>query len=254
MAGIEVGVAIAGAAATLLSGAITSLLREHSTTEAVVKVMKAFVQVKERTSTDNSLTELQGALPSEEGADVGFRTRLREVRDALRRQRVLAIAYRAANSLLVIGQFIIGGLLTSSFLQEQLSKNLIGVLGLLVLLASLLRQHFRPDVQVVRCLQRASRLRGLVRTAEDQMFARREGSEEAPSLTQMRKRLSDGLTEIEESEAQEADLASAGSKRRASRVSRGRKTKSAEPEANAKAEPTPLKFGDKPASGDCIVS
>ncbi|MFL6527935.1 MAG: hypothetical protein ACJ8IQ_07555 [Chthoniobacterales bacterium] len=74
------------------------------------------------------------------------RDRLQDARDALERQQRLASANRWTSRLLTFGQYIIGGLLASSFVQQALSREFVGVLGLLVLVSSLLYQHFRPDI------------------------------------------------------------------------------------------------------------
>jgi hypothetical protein len=141
-------------------------------------------------------------------AENGLKVRFQDVKKELRRQRSLATVYRIADTLLTIGQFIVGGLLASSFLQEKLPREMVGFLGLIVLGSSLLRQHFRPDAELAGCRQRAVQLKLLIRTAEDQLFSRDEGDENAPTLSRIRSMLSDGLTKIEESQLPDLSMVS----------------------------------------------
>jgi hypothetical protein len=210
--GIDVVAALAVLITTLLSGGITSLLKEGNASEAILKLLSTFLNIEKPGPGEKTISQLEQMAPREPDVEVGLRTRLEDVRDAFRKQKALAAANRVSNGLLVIGQFIIGGLLTSSFLQEQLSQRLVGGLGLLVLLSSLLRQHFRPDVQAAGCLQRAARLKSLLRQAEDQMFSRLEGVPDAPSVTEIRKLLSDGLTAVEDSALHDAGIGAVTSK------------------------------------------
>ena len=129
--------------------------------------------------------------------------RLREVRAALDRQTSIASTNRWTSSLLTIGQYIIGGLLASSFVQQSLRPDLVGVLGLLVLISSLIYQHFRPDIQLRGAMSRALRLRAVIRSAEDDLYAIRSNSPTAPTVESLRRRLSEALSSIESSELQD---------------------------------------------------
>lgn len=95
--------------------------------------------------------------------------RIEEARDALRQQLSAAKWSRVSSNSLTVSQYIIGGLLASSFVQESLSPKLVGSLGLLVLLASLIKQHFHPDVSAETAIKKAAQLRALIRTSEDQL-------------------------------------------------------------------------------------
>jgi hypothetical protein len=129
--------------------------------------------------------------------------RLEEVRAALSRQQFLAATNRWVNRLLTVGQYIIGGLLASSFVQQSLSREMVGALGLLVLISSLIYQHFRPDLQLREAMGRSLRLRSLVRQADDDIYAMRSGSSNAPSVADFRRKISTALTDIEASEYQD---------------------------------------------------
>jgi hypothetical protein len=149
-----------------------------------------------------------GETPTFDPAETGLKVRFQDVKKELRRQHRLATASRIADTLLTIGQFIVGGLLTSSFLQERLPREMVGFLGLIVLGSSLIRQHLKLDVAVAGFRQRTVQLRHLIRTAEDQLFSRNEGDENALTLSQIRSLLSDGLTKIEESQLPDLSMVS----------------------------------------------
>jgi hypothetical protein len=130
-------------------------------------------------------------------ADEAVADRLNDVRQALRREESSARAYRAAGSLLLFGQVIVGSVLASSFVQESLSKQVIGVLGLLVLTSSLLRQQYRPELRSVASRKRAVLLRSTLREVEDLLALHREGQSAAIDLGEIRKMLRDALSTIE---------------------------------------------------------
>jgi hypothetical protein len=132
-------------------------------------------------------------------------SRLADARHELRRQEMRSRWSRIAAGLLTFAQYIVGGILASSFVQKNLSGDTVGFLGVVVLVSSLVHQRYRPDVQF-RCGKgRCATLRRLIRSTEDDLFALREHRAGAPTLLDIRKRISDGLTRIEESEIAELD-------------------------------------------------
>jgi hypothetical protein len=133
--------------------------------------------------------------------------RLDEARDMLRRQQSIAKSNRWISTSLTVGQYIIGGLLASSFLQQSLSSNVVGLLGLLVLVSSLLFQHFRPDIRLRGALARTLLLKTLIRTSEDDLYSMRCSDPSVDAVYGLRKRISDGLSRIEASELDEMPIA-----------------------------------------------
>src|SRR5579864_3843459 len=84
--------------------------------------------------------------------------RIEEAKDTFRRQTSSARWSTISGNFLSVAQYIIGGLLASSFVQESLSPRLVGSLGLLVLLASLIKQHFHPEVGADNARNKAAHL------------------------------------------------------------------------------------------------
>jgi hypothetical protein len=128
----------------------------------------------------------------------GLARRLQEARQALAQQGALATKHRIAGLILLFGQYIFGGLLASSFMQDMMSKQMMGVLGLFVLASSLVRQHYNPEIHCIAANQRAARLRALIRETEDGILSAREGSPDALPPHEARKILSDGIRRIGE--------------------------------------------------------
>ena len=124
-------------------------------------------------------------------------TRLAEARYALGRQETSARWNKWSMHSLVFGQYIVGGVLATSFIQSALSKETVGVLGLLVLVSSLIHQRFRPDLQYRNAKERASLLRVLIRKAEDEIYAIRSSHPDAKTVRIVRQMVSDGLSKIE---------------------------------------------------------
>jgi hypothetical protein len=131
--------------------------------------------------------------------------RLDEATELLQSQLRTAWLYAVASSLLTFGQFVVGAVLASSFVQQSLSKGLVGSLGLVVLLASAVRQRYRPDVRARSARQRAIHLRSLIRRAEDGLAALHLKVPGVHSLKIISDSLSQGITEIELSELAETD-------------------------------------------------
>lgn len=111
---------------------------------------------------------------------------------------------RTAN-LLAIGQYIVGGVLASSFIQESLTPKLVGGLGVLVLVASLFRQHFHPEIISEDARKRASQLQALIRTSEDRLSIldakTATGQDHSDAMISLMEQLTQRLTEIESHEA-----------------------------------------------------
>jgi hypothetical protein len=132
-------------------------------------------------------------------------SRLPQVRDALKRQEAIVKWNGRASASLTFGQYIIGGLLASAFVQQSLTAQVVGSLGVLVLVSSLVHQHYRPDLQASGARQRMARLRALILEIEDDLFALRSGQDGAPTVYAIRKKASTGLAQAEENELLEAN-------------------------------------------------
>jgi hypothetical protein len=73
-------------------------------------------------------------------------------------------------------------------------------LGVLVLLSSLIRQRYRPDIRAVGAKRRAVLIRSFIREVEDNLYAINKGQENAPSVFLIRKTVTERLSRVEESE------------------------------------------------------
>jgi len=127
--------------------------------------------------------------------------RIFETRQELVRQQQLVRIHRLAGWLLTFGQFVIGGLLASSFVQQSLSKELIGGLGLLVLVSSLLRQHYQPEVEAGAARRRVAKLKNVLREVEDNIELQQENNTSALTSGQLRMLLRQALAETESPDA-----------------------------------------------------
>lgn len=129
-----------------------------------------------------------------------LKKRIQEAQESLKFQNNSEKTNTWATNSLVIGQYIVGGLLASSFIQNTLTKDLIGFLGLLVLASALIHQRFRPDLRAQGSKQRAFRLRSLIRDVEIDLAALKAGANDAPQLIDIIKKVSIILEKIEKSE------------------------------------------------------
>ena len=127
--------------------------------------------------------------------------RIEEAKDTFRRQTSSARWSTISGDFLSVAQYIIGGLLASSFVQESLSPKLVGSLGLLVLLASLIKQHFHPEVSAENACKKAAQLRALIRTSEDQLAILdakiASGQDHTDAMISLLMKITERLTEID---------------------------------------------------------
>lgn len=126
-------------------------------------------------------------------------TRLFDARQAMEEQ-VRALKWnRRTENYLKFGHYIIGGVLATSFVQSSLSTTSAGFLGVLVLMSSLIHQHYRPDVKANNALDRSLRLKQLIREGEDLVFDMKRKNDDQ-SITKVRQLISKKLADIERSE------------------------------------------------------
>jgi hypothetical protein len=126
--------------------------------------------------------------------------RLQEAKDERSTQRGTAKMYAWSAHLLTFGQYIIGGVLASSFVQQTLSANIIGLFGVLVLLSSLIKQQYRPDVRANAASFRAAQLQTLIRDTEDRITTletKTGGEDNTEAILWLVGRISTLLNEIE---------------------------------------------------------
>jgi hypothetical protein len=193
-------IAVLISVASLTFGALTSFLARS----ASKTLSEVFAAIFSRPSPKRYRTQDSVATPSQVARQRAL-ARIQEAREALHKQLSAEKWSRISGNLLTVGQYIIGGLLASSFVQESLSPKLVGFLGVLVLLASLLKQHFRPEVSAENASKKAVRLRALIRMSEDQITILdakiASGQDHTDAMISLLTRITDRLTEIETPDA-----------------------------------------------------
>lgn len=130
-------------------------------------------------------------------------SRLLEAKAELSRQESTSKWQGFATTSLTFSQYIVGGVLTTSFIQDTLSSQVVGLLGLLVLISSLIHQHFRPDLKARFAKERIVKLRSLVRSVENDLFAIEQGILKPEAMHNIREQVSMTLKEMESSELQD---------------------------------------------------
>ena len=126
--------------------------------------------------------------------------RISEVQALERKYTKIRKRYGRAAFLLSFTQYVIGAAIASSFAQQTFAPQMIGTLGLLVLLATAVQQRYRPDSKSQKAEQRVMSLRRLARHAEDSLLAR---NAEPKSVLQT---LTRGINVVEASEVADPDL------------------------------------------------
>lgn len=141
-------------------------------------------------------------LPGED-APLEQQVSLDDVRSALKRHQRIAFRALWTDRSLIFGQVVVGGILTSAFIQESLSKSMIGLLGLVVLVSSLIHQQVRPDLRYRGAIRRVMNLRRLERETENNVLDIKQNVAGAISVPFLRRDVSKRLSAIEESELEE---------------------------------------------------
>lgn len=120
-----------------------------------------------------------------------------EVHDAIDLHQQIERWSRFSASSLTFAQYVVGGSLATSFIQKSLSPEIVGVLGVIVVGASIASQRYRPDVRSRAAALRRRHLQHILREAEDLQFARKTGHPDAPTELEIVRLLSRGLTEVD---------------------------------------------------------
>jgi hypothetical protein len=136
---------------------------------------------------------------------VSFACRIREAAASREQQLSIQKWSKIAAHLLTIAQYIIGGVLASSFVQESLTPKWVGALGVVVLIASLFKQQFHPEINAEDARRTASKLQALVRSSEDQLAILdakiATGQDHSDAIIALLTQITQRLTEVENPEA-----------------------------------------------------
>lgn len=127
-------------------------------------------------------------------------SRLDEIRTLQIRYQRQARRNALSFNLLVFGQYIIGALLASNFIQESVNPKYIGILGVLVLLSSAIQQRFRPDVLSTQAKYRLTKCNQIIRILEDGVFEIKAGTRKPSQIVSLRSLASRGLNDLENHE------------------------------------------------------
>lgn len=105
-------------------------------------------------------------------------------------------------------QIILGGAITSSFVQQSISKQWIGFLGLLVLLSTLVDEAYKPSQKASIARYKSSRLKTILRRLDGQYAKIRDEDPTAPTIESLVNSLTIALEEVDNVE--EAPLTQKG--------------------------------------------
>jgi hypothetical protein len=134
--------------------------------------------------------------------------RIREAATSCEQQLSVKKWSKMAANFLTIAQYIIGGVLASSFVQQSLTPKWVGVLGVLVLIASLFKQQFHPEINADDAQKKAFKLRALIRSSEDQVAILdakiATGQDHTDAMIALLTHITQRLTEIEDPEVNES--------------------------------------------------
>jgi len=137
--------------------------------------------------------------------DFAHEVRLDEIYLLLKAEEWRKSLYKYASASLTFSQFVVGGILASSFVADALSKTVIGILGLLVLASSLLNQHFRPAILHKAAAAKVYRLKTLRRWVEDKLYDITKGPVDEARINAVRTHVREVLDELDRSDLELLD-------------------------------------------------
>jgi len=114
-----------------------------------------------------------------------------------------------ASSTLIVGQYILGAVIASSFVQQHLDPTLIGSLGVLVLVASGVKDRFHPEIDAEDAKRKATQYENLIETTKDALVpldtAINDGVDQSDKMTALMNNMTARMTQIENSEVSKPD-------------------------------------------------
>jgi len=185
---IEIVTTMAGVAASLLGVLLSALFYKLGRKTEEQKLVLVFNEAQPMRSSAQELED---------------DTRLSCAREELVRQESSARWNSRSAISLAISQYVVGGTLATSFIQSTLPEQAVGFLGLIVLLASIVYQRFRPDLRTSSARRRVAALKAVIRRAEDGLFEIREAFADAPTIQAIRKEVTNVLIQVEHSELED---------------------------------------------------
>jgi preprotein translocase subunit SecF len=110
-----------------------------------------------------------------------------------------------SSNLLTVAQYVIGGVLASSFVQESLTPKWVGALGVLVLVASLFKQQFHPEIDAEQARKKSAQAVALVRSSEDRLAIldakTSSGEDHSDAMAKLMTEITQGLNEVENTDS-----------------------------------------------------
>jgi hypothetical protein len=143
-----------------LIGAYQEYQKAAAEREETVRINKSLELERKQPQGAKSLKEKQNQLLKE---------RLEEINRLNSRLTGEVKFTSLSNNLILAGEYLVGGILTTSFIQESLPRATVGWLGLLVLIATLIHQRYRPETRIQIARSKLAFLRSKVRKCQDEL-------------------------------------------------------------------------------------
>jgi hypothetical protein len=101
----------------------------------------------------------------------------------------------------LVGQYVVGAILTSTFFTKVAPASLAGSIGLLVLVCTAVNQRFRPGVRQSGAVQRAQKLRVILRAANDEFARLRSSRTPGEAVEKLIQKVFDAMESEEEAKS-----------------------------------------------------
>lgn len=124
--------------------------------------------------------------------------RLPELREREREATWALRVYSFAANVATFGQLVIGGLLASQFVQQEMGRTWIGLMGAITLASTILQRHYQFGARAAAASSDAFELKRLIRQLEDDLMALpKDGEERRRALLVLRRKGSEQLNNVD---------------------------------------------------------
>ena len=129
------------------------------------EVQAEWSRIKEK---EQALKEQEEKLNRRQEAERHLEARIGDLAQYLRRIQSSKLRANVSSNSPAFGQYIVGGILATSFVQENMAEVVVSFLGVLVLVSALIREQFKPDQQKAIASKVELVLKEQQRSVEDQ--------------------------------------------------------------------------------------
>ena len=188
--------AIVSSFTAVITSALLSILKDKvPSADLILEIINKIYSDKDKKVT--SINELSVSISPVKALTL---QRLSETKQAYKNEKFKENFSQLSNGLLIFTQYVIGGLLLSSFVQQNFTSGTIGSLGVVVLAATIVNQKFRPDLNASVSKTKVSWLFSTIIRVENRLALMEQGTQSDEKYEEIINLLTDTLISVNDPE------------------------------------------------------